>query len=427
LSYESELQKKDKQSSSVEVAQGKNNRSSTLQLVDNRPEAGRLQNLHTLADNRPSTQQARQLKSMTDNRPVQKMENKTGLPDSLKSGVESLSGMSMDHVKVHYNSPQPAQLNAHAYAQGSDIHVAPGQEQHLPHEAWHVVQQAQGRVKPTMQMKGGVPINDNLGLEHEADEMGQKAQVGQAVSINSNETSRTKDNCQYGQNAAIQLRSISYNNWQDNFGITPGALAATFSADDLAIENPGNTDERGNLAHETIQADLRNSGANAEFGVPGASKKNNGNIGFVDFEQNGSFYEIKPDAGVGTAKAEAQWYVNRAAAAGRNYVRGGAYEDKNYRLINGVDVPFKGLPHQAYLFLVTTGHGDGAVTYRWRVVHIPITPPSIPKDEKEPPPKKDEEKKDEGPPKGGGGSKSGPAPSKKQTTLTAFWGPPIKG
>ena len=82
--------------------------------------------------------------------------NHTGLPDNLKSGIENLSGMSMDHVKVHYNSSQPAQLNALAYAQGADIHVAPGQEQHLPHEAWHVVQQAQGRVQPTMQMKDGV-------------------------------------------------------------------------------------------------------------------------------------------------------------------------------------------------------------------------------------------------------------------------------
>ncbi|MBC3812164.1 DNA/RNA non-specific endonuclease [Undibacterium aquatile] len=101
--------------------------------------------------------------------------NNTGLPNQLKSGIESLSGMSMDHVKVHYNSSQPAQLNALAYAQGSDIHVAPGQEQHLPHEAWHVVQQAQGRVKPTMQMKGGVPVNDDVGLETEADVMGAKA------------------------------------------------------------------------------------------------------------------------------------------------------------------------------------------------------------------------------------------------------------
>jgi uncharacterized protein DUF4157 len=101
--------------------------------------------------------------------------NRTGLPDRLKSGVEALSGVSLDGVKVHYNSSKPAQLNALAYAQGSDIHLAPGQEQHLPHEAWHIVQQAQGRVKPTMQMKDGVPVNDDAGLEHEADVMGERA------------------------------------------------------------------------------------------------------------------------------------------------------------------------------------------------------------------------------------------------------------
>ena len=101
--------------------------------------------------------------------------NRTGLPDGLKSGVESLSGMSLDNVNVHYNSSQPAQLNALAYTQGSDIHVAPGQERHLPHEAWHVVQQAQGRVQPTMQMKDGMPVNDDEGLEREADVMGAKA------------------------------------------------------------------------------------------------------------------------------------------------------------------------------------------------------------------------------------------------------------
>ena len=101
--------------------------------------------------------------------------NNTGLPDQLKSGIESLSGLSMDHVRVHYNSSQPAQLNALAYAQGSDIHLASGQEQHLPHEAWHVVQQAQGRVLPTLQMQEGVPVNDDVGLEREADVMGAKA------------------------------------------------------------------------------------------------------------------------------------------------------------------------------------------------------------------------------------------------------------
>lgn len=100
--------------------------------------------------------------------------NDTGLPDHLKSGIESLSGLSMDGVKVHYNSSQPAQIQAHAYTQGSDIHVAPGQERHLPHEAWHVVQQLQGRVQATTQLKG-VALNDDAGLEREADVMGARA------------------------------------------------------------------------------------------------------------------------------------------------------------------------------------------------------------------------------------------------------------
>ncbi|MEE7625345.1 DUF4157 domain-containing protein [Methylobacter sp. Wu8] len=101
--------------------------------------------------------------------------NPTGLPDKLKVGIENLSGLSMNDVRVHYNSSKPAQLQALAYTQGTDIHVGPGQERHLPHETWHVVQQAQGRVQPTMQMKGEVPVNDDRSLEHEADVMGEKA------------------------------------------------------------------------------------------------------------------------------------------------------------------------------------------------------------------------------------------------------------
>lgn len=100
--------------------------------------------------------------------------NNTGLPDTLKAGVESLSGEDLSGVRVHRNSSEPAQLNALAYARGDDIHVAAGQEQHLAHEAWHVVQQRQGRVQPTSQLQG-VDINDDVGLEAEADRMGSKA------------------------------------------------------------------------------------------------------------------------------------------------------------------------------------------------------------------------------------------------------------
>lgn len=130
---------------------------------------------------------------ITDNRHannIQKKENKTGMPDNLKSGIENLSGIAMDNVNVHYNSAKPAQLSAHAYAQGIDIHIAPGQEKHLPHEAWHIVQQKQNRVKPTIQMKEGVKINDDKNLEKEADVMGVKAiQTFSSAFANNTQTS----------------------------------------------------------------------------------------------------------------------------------------------------------------------------------------------------------------------------------------------
>lgn len=110
----------------------------------------------------------------TDHTSKRQQDNRTGLPNQLKAGIESLSGLSLENVRVHYNSTKPAALQALAYTQGMDIHVAPGQEQHLPHEAWHVVQQAQGRVQPRFQLKGE-QINNDRGLEHEADVMGTKA------------------------------------------------------------------------------------------------------------------------------------------------------------------------------------------------------------------------------------------------------------
>lgn len=134
----------------------------------------RTKQARSFTDNRKSTAQLERLQSGMH--PIQRQlnPNKTGLPDNLKSGMENLSGMSLDHVKVHYNSPKPAAVQAHAYAQGGDIHLASGQEKHLPHELGHVVQQAQGRVKPTTSV-AGMSVNDNAGLESEATVMGEQA------------------------------------------------------------------------------------------------------------------------------------------------------------------------------------------------------------------------------------------------------------
>lgn len=136
-------------------------------------------NARPLEDNRASVQKKQMPSAKEEEDIIQKKENNTGLPDQLKAGVEKLSGHSMDDVKVHYNSDEPAQLNAYAYAQGTEIHVAAGREKHLPHEAWHVVQQKEGRVKPTLQMRSKVNVNDDKALEHEADVMGAKAQQRQ--------------------------------------------------------------------------------------------------------------------------------------------------------------------------------------------------------------------------------------------------------
>ncbi len=97
------------------------------------------------------------------------------LPSDIKTGIEQLSGIAMNDVHVVHQSAEPESVGALAYARGNEIHLGPGQEQHLPHEAWHVVQQKQGRVAATAQLKGGDSSNADPALEAEADEMGARA------------------------------------------------------------------------------------------------------------------------------------------------------------------------------------------------------------------------------------------------------------
>lgn len=177
-------QKNNSQYDSIDISQSQIRNKSTFQFVDNRPESITQRKLQETANNSKKAKQTAQLKSMASNHYDQlqqanlkpdRSENNTGLPDNLKSGIENLSSYSMDDVKVYRNSNKPAQLQAHAHAHGSEIYLGTGQEKHLPHEAWHMIQQKQGRVKPTTQLKGHVKLNDDAGLEKEADLKGAKA------------------------------------------------------------------------------------------------------------------------------------------------------------------------------------------------------------------------------------------------------------
>ena len=82
----------------------------------------------------------------------------------------------ISHLRGDDAAPVQTQGGCHAPAHRPEHSTAPGQERHLPHEAWHVVQQKMGLVRPTLQAKG-VGINDDPGLEQEADRMSRNVNV----------------------------------------------------------------------------------------------------------------------------------------------------------------------------------------------------------------------------------------------------------
>ena len=212
----------------------------------------KLATLQKMADNSPYSQRFAQLKSLVNNstqkQPVSQLSKDShSLPDNVKQGVESLSGISMDDVKVHYNSAKPAQLNAHAYAQGTYIHIASGQEKHLPHEAWHVVQQKQGRVRPTTMMKAKVPVNDDQGLEKEADVMGARALQMKPFSLSDYKTGKSvqrkgvvqKVDDELSQEFDRQVLENERNKPVDNLGDTFDLQQAMETRDRKAISGDG--------------------------------------------------------------------------------------------------------------------------------------------------------------------------------------------
>lgn len=96
------------------------------------------------------------------------------LPSHLQAGLETIGKRSLNDVRVNYDSSLPESVGAVAVTQGKNIHLGPGQERHLAHEGWHVVQQMADRVKGTTTV-GGVSVNDDPHLEREADVMGAEA------------------------------------------------------------------------------------------------------------------------------------------------------------------------------------------------------------------------------------------------------------
>jgi hypothetical protein len=111
------------------------------------------------------------------------------LPSAVESKMSQSFGIDLSGVRVHEGGDAAA-MGAQAYTQGTDIHFAPGRydphsaggQELLGHELTHVVQQSQGRVASTTQAKG-LAINDDAGLEREADVIGARAARGEQVDV----------------------------------------------------------------------------------------------------------------------------------------------------------------------------------------------------------------------------------------------------
>jgi hypothetical protein len=113
---------------------------------------------------------------------AQREQNVTGMPIAVRAKLELALGADFSGVRVHYDSRLPAELGATAFAQGNNIHIAPGNwapetargQEILAHELTHVSQQRAGRVVPTAAMNG-IKLNNEPALEIEADTAGRLA------------------------------------------------------------------------------------------------------------------------------------------------------------------------------------------------------------------------------------------------------------
>ncbi len=202
-----------------------------------------------------------------DDNPVQKKEgnsiasggstNGGAVPADVMQKMESTLGADFSNVKINTNSSKATDTGALAFTQGNSIDFAPGQfnpnsksgQELLGHELTHVVQQRQGRVKPTASING-MPLNDNAGLEKEADVMGAKA-------ASSSVTSQLKKEGTSPQDSNITQAKIGP--YKDNYNFASDESQPIQGM--VAVDSPnaahaeGENSVRQNKSSEDLNAD----------------------------------------------------------------------------------------------------------------------------------------------------------------------------
>ena len=113
-----------------------------------------------------------------------------GLPITLSNQIQTLLGVDPAQAVLHKNSSKAAEIGALAFVRGHEIHFAPGKfnpntregKELIVHEFTHYKQQLQGLVQPTSEI-AGMPLNDDAGLEGEADAMAAKIATEQGGAV----------------------------------------------------------------------------------------------------------------------------------------------------------------------------------------------------------------------------------------------------
>ena len=95
-------------------------KTASFAFEDNRPEAIAQRRMQALSDTSPRMMAQRKKIERNFGDAVQKRKNDTVLPDQLKAGIETLSGVSMDDVRVHHNSAKPAQFHEQPHTQAKN-------------------------------------------------------------------------------------------------------------------------------------------------------------------------------------------------------------------------------------------------------------------------------------------------------------------
>ena len=118
--------------------------------------------------------------------PSAKAPNRTGLPERLKAGVESQSGLAMDDVRVHRNSPEPAQARrARLYpGQRHPSRPRPGAASAARGLARRPAEAGPGEADAADE--GSWALCDDAGLEAEADRMSPTIESGSGAAIGPN-------------------------------------------------------------------------------------------------------------------------------------------------------------------------------------------------------------------------------------------------